>query len=85
MNYFVNHYGENKQLLQLSKECIELAHAINDYLDNKDTIDHIKEEMGDVSNLIEQFEEHFNDGVIFSWRIKKQDRQKERIKNEKNI
>lgn len=81
MNYFISYYGEKNQLIQLQKECTELAHAINDYLDNKDILEHVEEEMGDVSNLIGQFEEYWNNGNIYSWRVKKQARQMERIKN----
>ena len=52
---------------------------------NPDKIN-FKEEMGDVLNLIEQFEEHWNDGLIYNWKMFKRNRQIERIKNaRKNI
>jgi len=71
------------QLRQLMKESIELAHVINDYLDGKDTLDHVKEEMGDCDNLISQFEEHWNDGAIHCIVKEKRERQLQRIREEK--
>lgn len=41
--------------------------------------------MGDVSNLIGQFEEHYNDASILGWRHKKQSRQTGRIKEAKRL
>ena len=83
-NIFINHYGENAQLGQLAKEAIELAHSINDYLDGKDTLDHVIEEMGDCDNLISQFEEHWGDGKIFMVVREKQARQIQRMKEKQN-
>jgi len=79
-NFFINHYGEKAQMQQLAKEAIELAHAINDFLDAKDTLDHVQEEMGDCQNLIEQFSEHWNDGKIYVVVEEKRKRQMQRIK-----
>lgn len=81
-NIFIQHYGVETQLKNLMKEAIELAHAINDYLDGKDTIEHIKEEMADCQNIIEQFEEHFNDASINIIKYQKQNEQREHMKNE---
>lgn len=80
--FFIDHYGEKNQLRQLTKEAIELAHVINDFLDGKDTIEHVKEEMADCLNLIEQFEEYFNDAEISCIVQEKRKRQMERIKQE---
>lgn len=80
--YFIDHYGEQNQLRQLAKEAIELAHAINDHLDGKDTIEHVKEEMGDCDNLIGQFAEYWNDGAIHCIVKEKRERQIQRIKAE---
>lgn len=79
-NFFINHYGEKAQMKQLGKESIELAHAINDFLDGKDTLEHVQEEMGDCLNLIEQFSEHWNDGKLYCIVQAKQERQLQRIK-----
>ena len=83
-NFFIEHYGEKQQMVQLAKEAVELAHVINDFLDGKDTIEHVKEEMADCQNLIEQFEEHWGDAEIFKIKISKQKRQRLRIEDEKN-
>ena len=79
---FIDHYGHDNQLKQLSKECIELAHAINDYLDDKDTLEHVKEEMADNLNLIQQFDEHWGGGELFKWVKYKRERQMSRIREE---
>ena len=83
-NLFINHYGEAAQMQQLAKEAVELAHVINDYLDGKDTLEHVIEEMGDCQNLIGQFEEHWGDGKIFMVVREKQARQIQRIKEKQN-
>ena len=82
-NFFIKHYGERHQLEKLHEEAAELIEAIGNYFEGKDTIDLVQEEMGDVSNLIGQFEEHWNDGKIYCWKESKQRRQLERIKQEK--
>ena len=93
-NYFISHYGEEAQLKKLAEECIELVIAIY----NKKVIsvfeiivlfflkrkgDNIYEEMGDVSSLISQFEEHEGNGRIYQWRELKKTRQIMRIENVK--
>lgn len=93
-NYFIKHYGEKTQLKKLAEECIELVIAIYRkkiisifeilklfFLKRKG--DNIYEEMGDVSNLISQFEEHENNGRIYQWRELKKTRQIMRIENGK--
>lgn len=93
-NVFIKHYGEDAQLKKLAEESIELIIAI--YRRKKISVleiltlfflkrkgDNIYEEMGDVSNLISQFEEHENNGRIYQWRELKKTRQIMRIDNEK--
>ena len=82
-NFFIDHYGEKAQMQQLSKEAIELVHSINDFFDGKDTLEHVQEEMGDCLNLIEQFQEHWNDGKLYGIVQQKQERQLQRIKEGK--
>jgi len=82
-NFFIKHYGERRQFKKLIEECCELVIAIFFYLIGFDTLEHVQEEMGDVSNLIGQFEEHWNDGKIYCWKEFKQRRQMKRIKQEK--
>ena len=67
---------------QLAKEAVELAHVLNDFLDNKDSLEQVQEEMGDCLNLIEQFQEHWNDGKIYCIVEDKRKRQLQRIKGE---
>ena len=43
------------------------------------------EEMGDVLNIIEQFEQHWGDGRLYKIKFSKRERQLERIKNERSI
>lgn len=78
---FIDHYGVKAQLQQLTKEAIELAHAINDYLDDKDTLDHVQEEMGDVLNLLDQFSEYWADGKLYCIIAEKRKRQMQKILN----
>lgn len=91
-NYFIKHYGEAAQLNKLAEECIELVIALfrNKYITLPEIIKLIFikrkgsnyiEEMGDVSNLISQFEEHYNDGRVYQWRELKRTRQTMRIEN----
>jgi len=78
-NIFIKHYGEKVQMQQLAKESIELAHAINDYLDGKDTLEHVQEEMGDCLNLVQQFDEEWGGGILFKWVKIKRERQLKRM------
>ena len=87
-------YWENDAIMKFKQKLIR-AHkfvvgmeffffieAIENYLIGKDTLEHIQEEMGDVSNLICQFEEHWNDGKVHCWKELKIKRQIDRIKKE---
>jgi len=84
-NYFVNHYGQEKQIDKLKEETLELAEAIKGYREGKDNLAHVKEEMADVLNLIDQLNNHFNDGEISKIVHKKRTRQMERIRKEIEI
>lgn len=81
-NFFVDYYGEDAQLEKLKEEAIELAHAIQRYQAGKGTMDEVKDEIADVSNISDCLQEHWGDGVVFKIICQKQRRQMERIKEE---
>lgn len=82
-NYFVNYYGEEKQIKKLKEESIELTESITEWENGEGTLDHIKEEMADVENLSMQLQEHWNDTKVYKIRLYKEKRQMARIKKEK--
>ena len=82
-NIFIQHYGVETQLKELKKDAIELAYVIDIFLMKKDTIDCVKGKMADCQNIIEQFEEHFNDASINILKCQKQNEQREKMRNGK--
>lgn len=54
----IRHYGLRAQLDHMRKESVELAHALDRYLDGKDSFDHVEEEMADVLLLACQVMEY---------------------------
>ena len=82
-NIFIQHYGTETQLKKLKEDAIELAYVIENYLDEKDTVYRLKEKKADCQNIIEQFEEHFNDASINIIKCQKQNEQREEMRNGK--
>lgn len=92
----INHYEINNQLRQFNEETFELNQAISEYQfllkelhgfnkeAEKELIDHITEEIADVSVMLEQFKLYYKitDGEIQTIMHQKIDRQLERIANE---
>lgn len=84
-NEFIKHYGMKNQLLKLHEECGELQEAIIEHLADPTSfkkLQHLKEEIGDVDNLNDQFKEEFGDGFIEMSKYSKMERQRGRIKKE---
>ena len=72
-----NYYGETHQREKLKEELYELIEAVDD------NDEHMKEEIADVLNVIDQFimAKHWAED-IYKIKFAKVERQKERIKNE---
>ena len=71
------HYGETNQRKKLKEELNELIEAVDD------NDEHMKEEIADVLNVIDQFIMAKGWGEdIYRIKFEKVERQKERIKNE---
>ena len=51
-----NHYGLIHQLYKLSEECSELKEAIDGFLNDKDNIHHLQEEIADVRIVMAQID-----------------------------
>lgn len=78
-----NHYGLIHQLHKLLEECCELEEAIDGFLDSRDTIDHLQEEIADVKIMIYQIEYLLGkDNVVSNHADVKLERQIKRIGNE---
>ena len=74
-----HHYGEANQREKLKEELYELIEAVDD------NDEHMKEEIADVLNVIDQFIMAKGWGVdIYRIKFEKVERQKKRIKNETN-
>ena len=74
-----HHYGEANQREKLKEELNELIEAVDD------NDEHMKEEIADVLNVIDQFVMAKGWGVdIYRIKYEKVERQKKRIKNETN-
>ena len=72
-----HHYGETHQRNKLKEELIELIEAVDD------NDEHMKEEIADVLNVIDQFIMAKGWGEdVYRIKFEKVERQKERIKNE---
>lgn len=82
-NIFIQYYGVETQLKKLKEDAIKLASVIENYLNEKDTVEHVKEKMADCQNVIEQFEEHFNDASINIIKCQKQNEQRGEMRNGK--
>lgn len=73
------HYGEANQREKLKEELNELIEAVDD------NDEHMKEEIADVLNVIDQFIMAKGWGVdIYRIKYEKVERQKERMRNETN-
>ena len=79
------HYGFRHQLEKLKEECLELAEAADDFLQDPGTKWlHVEEEMADVMNVCEQFLIHPSVLIrVEEIRDQKLDRQISRIEKEK--
>lgn len=74
-----HHYGEANQREKLKEELYELIEAIDD------NDEHMKEEIADVLNVIDQFVMAKGWGVdVYKIKFEKVERQLKRIKNEAN-
>lgn len=79
-----NHYGLIHQLHKLLEEVCELKKATDGFLNNRDNLDHLQEEIADVRIMIAQVEYLLGmDSVIRYYVSLKLDRQIKRIENEK--
>ena len=74
-----NYYGEANQREKLKEELNELIEAVDD------NDEHMKEEIADVLNVIDQFviAKHWAED-IYRIKFEKVERQKERMRNEAN-
>lgn len=81
-NIFVDFYGEKTQIEKLHEETLELADAIFRHLQlqTPESKTALISEMADVSNLIGQLAEHWNDGSVYAERHIKQQRQLKRMR-----
>ena len=74
-----NYYGEANQREKLKEELYELIEAVDD------NDEHMKEEIADVLNVIDQFVMAKGWGEdVYRIKFEKVERQKKRIKNETN-
>ena len=62
-------YGKNRQVKKLLEEMAELQDAIIKYDDERDTLEHVAEELADVTIMLEQARLMFNVNELVSARM----------------